>query len=258
MKRKCYIFFFLVAFGFSFSQSPKNGYVKKTDDKTNKLIYEGEFKNDKPVGKFKYYYPNDSLRAIMNFKEGGKIAYSKLFHATTGKCMAEGKYINEIKDSVWIYYDETGLLISKDVYVMGKRNGKCTIYLPNGKVAEERYYKMDVEDGPFKEYFDGKTVKAEGNYINGKKEGKVSYFFPNGIAAASGFFKNGVKNGPWIYREKDGKIKDKELYKEGSLASKKETEAFFDKNKDSDLNVKPNSTANSVKGKPNPVKKTGK
>ena len=51
----------------------KQGYWKKKDEK-NHLLYEGEFKDDKPVGKFKYYYPNDSVRAIMSFKNEGRNA----------------------------------------------------------------------------------------------------------------------------------------------------------------------------------------
>ena len=48
----------------------KQGYWKQKDEKTNKLVFEGEFKDDKPIGKFKYYYPNDSVRAIIDFKKG--------------------------------------------------------------------------------------------------------------------------------------------------------------------------------------------
>ena len=82
------------------SKGRKEGYWKKKNEKTNKLIYEGEFKDDKPVGKFKYYGTNDSLSAIMDFKEGGKFAYAKMFHLN-GKRKAEGKYVGkEIKDSV--------------------------------------------------------------------------------------------------------------------------------------------------------------
>lgn len=208
----------------------KQGYIKKKDDRTNKLIYEGEFKDDKPVGKFKYYYPNDSVRAIMFFKPDGKV-YARLFHAN-GKRMAEGKYVNkETKDSVWIYYDDYGVLISKEKYTLGKKDGPSYVYLPDGKLSEERMYKMDVQNGPFKQYFDGKALKGQGNYINGKLEGRVAYYYPNGTEVAAGFYKNDVKTGPWIYREENGKIKEKELYKNGKLASKKETDEFFNKNK---------------------------
>jgi antitoxin component YwqK of YwqJK toxin-antitoxin module len=234
MRKLLSILFVAQAF-FIFAQTTdaagnKQGYWKKKDEKTGKLIYEGEFKDNKPVGKFKYYYPNDSIQAIMNFKDGGKIAYAKLFHPT-GKRMGEGKYIKEIKDSVWLFYDEAGVLISKDKYVMGKKDGVSYVYLPDGAVAEERHYKMDVQHGPFKQYFDGKKLKGQGNYVNGNLEGRVAYYFPNGVEVAAGFYKNGQKTGPWIYKDEKGKIKEKEYYKDGKLASKKETDEFFAKNK---------------------------
>lgn len=204
----------------------KQGYWKKTDDR-NKLVYEGEFKDDIPVGKFKYYYPNDSVRAILIFQNEGKIAYAKLYHMN-GKRMAEGKYINkEVKDSVWKYYDELGVLISMDRYKQGKKNGVCYVYLPDGNIAEERGYKEDVMDGPFKEYFGKDVIRSQGKYVDGKMEGRVSYHYPNGIEAAAGFYKNGLKNGPWLYRFENGNIKEKELYKNGKLANAKETEEFF-------------------------------
>ncbi len=208
----------------------KQGYWKKKDEKTNKLIYEGEFKDDKPVGKFKYYYANDSLQAIMNFRDNGKVAYAKLFHPT-GKRMAEGKYINEIKDSIWLFYDEAGVIISKDKYVMGKKDGTCYVYLPDGALAEERNFKLGVEHGMFKFYFDGKKVRGQGNYVNGNLDGRVAYYFPNGTEVAAGYYKNGAKIGAWIYKDEKGKITEKEYYINGHQASKKETDEFFSKNK---------------------------
>jgi len=114
--KKILLLLFLLQVLFPFAQTTdangkKQGYWKKKDETGNHLLYEGEFKDNKPVGRFKYYYPNDSVRAIMNFKQEGKVAYAKLFHST-GKRMGEGKYIQEIKDSVWTYYDESGTLLS--------------------------------------------------------------------------------------------------------------------------------------------------
>ena len=237
-----FVLIFSVANLISFAQTTdasgkKQGYWKKKDEKTNKLIYEGEFKDDKPMGKFKYYYPNDSLQAIMNFKQGGKIAYSKLFHPT-GKKMGEGKYISEIKDSIWLFYDDKGVLISRDNYVMGKKDGLSLVYLPNGDIAEERNFKLDVQNGMFKQYFDNKKIKGQGNYVNGNLDGRVAYYYPNGTEVAAGFYVNGQKNGPWIYRTEKGAIKEKELYKNGKLATKKETDEFFSKNKVTDTTPK--------------------
>ncbi|MGZ3884438.1 MAG: toxin-antitoxin system YwqK family antitoxin [Bacteroidia bacterium] len=213
------------------AQGRKQGHWKKLDDKTNKPVYEGNFKDGRPDGVFKYYYPHDSVQAILNFKQGGKYAYAKLFHPN-GKLMATGKYVGEsVKDSIWTYYDDAGVMISRDNYVNGKKNGLCLVFLPDGKVAEEKNYRMDQLHGPFKQYFDGKLVKGEGMYVNGGFDGKVSYYYPSGIVAATGFYKDGIKTGPWIYKNSDGRIKEKELWVDGHLADKKKTAAFFSKTK---------------------------
>jgi antitoxin component YwqK of YwqJK toxin-antitoxin module len=246
MRKNLAIFTILFAVNILFAQQNvtdakglKQGYWKKPSGEAGKILYEGMFRDGMPQGVFKYYYPFDTVQAIFDFKKDGKISYAKIFHPN-GKLAGKGKYINEykgteisnrLKDSVWIYYDDMGVMISKDIYSNGKKNGVCYVYLPDGKVAEEKKFKMDVQDGPFKQYYDGKTVKGEGNYVNGKMEGKNAYYYPNGVAAAVGYYKNGMKTGPWIYKDKDGKVKEKELYIDGQLADKKKTEEFFNKNK---------------------------
>ena len=240
------LFLFVSIFVFAQTQTDaagkKQGYWKKKDEKTNKLIYEGLFKDNKPQGVFKYYYPHDTIKAIMNFKQDGKFSYSTMFHIN-GKKMASGKYIGEEKDSVWNYFDDKGVLISKENFVLGKKNGMEYVYFPDGVVSEERKYKLGKMDGPFKLYYDKAVVKSEGNYINGQLEGKNTFYYPNKVVAAVGYFKNGYKTGPWIYREKNGKVKEKELYKlKGELANKKETDDFFNKNKVKDEVVKSTET----------------
>jgi antitoxin component YwqK of YwqJK toxin-antitoxin module len=233
-------YFLVIFFAFNwanlFSQTTdatgkKQGYWKKNDAVTNKLIYEGEFKDDKPVGKFKYYYPHDTIRAILNFRKDGQTASAQLFHLN-GKRMAVGKYINkEIKDSVWDYYDEEALLISKESYKNGKKDGLCIVYLPDGKLAEEINYKNGLPEGPYKKYFDGVILREKGQNVKGYLDGKITHYFPNGIEVATGYYLNGKKNGVWVYKNQDGTLKERELHINGRLASKKETEAFFQKNK---------------------------
>jgi antitoxin component YwqK of YwqJK toxin-antitoxin module len=243
MKKNIAILMLLLNVFFSVAQNKtdekglKQGYWKKTDPTTKKLIYEGNFKDNLPQGLFKYYYPNDSIKSKMLFIQNGKIGYSTLFHPN-GKMMAYGKYINELKDSTWSFYDEKGLIISKETFLLGKKNGVSVVYFSNGVVSEEYHYKMDLKHGTFKQYFDKNIVKGEGNYVNGLMDGKNTYYFPNGVQVASGFYKNGQKNGPWIYKEQDGKIKEKELYKLGRLASQKETDTFFNKNKSTEDKTK--------------------
>lgn len=213
------------------AQGRKQGYWKKTDEKTGQLIYEGRFVDDKPTGLFKYYNLNDSIKAIIDFKPDGRSSYAKYFHFN-GKLAASGNYSDkEIKDGIWTYYDEMGILISTETYSQGKKNGPVQVYLPDGSVSEIKWYKNGLEDGAFTQYYEKDKLKTKGQYVQGTREGRFVYYYPNGVEVANGFFKKDLKNGPWIYRSEDGKIKEKELYKNGELAGKKETEAFFAKNK---------------------------
>lgn len=259
-RMKHFIFFILILQALFFSAQPvnqpkKEGYIKKKDEKTNKVLYEGLFKNDQPVGKFKYYYPNDSLRAVVNFHSNGKTAYARLYHPN-GKKSGEGKYIGkEIKDSVWTFYDESGTLLSREKYKDGKKEGPAFVYLPDGSISQQRNFKGGLEHGPFKDFFSKNVVKASGNFVDGHMEGRVSYFYPNGVEVAAGFYRNGLKNGPWIYKTEEGKIKEKELYINGKPAAKKETDAFFSKNKfndDKPVPAKPKTPAKKAPKKSSP------
>lgn len=230
----------------------KQGYWKKKDEKTNKLLYEGMFKDDQPVGKFIYYYPNDSVRALVFFRTGTNASYARLFHPSTGKRMAEGKYANkEIKDSVWTYYDEGGVLLSREKYSQGKKEGVSYVYLPDGTVSEEKSFKNGAEDGPHKQYFEGKKLKSQSTYKAGKLEGRSAYLYPNGVEAAAGFYRDGKKNGAWIYRNQQGQVTEKELFKNGELASPEETKKFFEKNKVTET-PPPSTKTTSTTGKKSP------
>ncbi len=212
----------------------KQGLWIKTDAKTGKKIYEGVFKDDKPQGTFKYYYPGmDSLRTLMQFRQNGAIAYATMFHPN-GKLQAKGKYSGEQKDSVWTYYDEKAKLLSLETYQQGKKNGKSVIFFPDGSISEEKNYKMDVLEGPFKQYYGDKKVKGEGAYANGTFIGKCSFYFPNGVTVATGVYdKGGIKKGVWIYKTIENKIESREIWVNGKQLNEKQTEEYIKKNKSS-------------------------
>ncbi len=212
--------------------APKEGYIKKHDPKTDRLLWEGNFKNNQPIGVFKYYHINDSVRAKLTYRgEDGKRCYARMYHLN-GKRMAEGLYIGkEIKDSVWTFYDELGVLLSRETYKNGVKNGTCYIYFPDGAISEEKNWKNGKEHGPFRQYIEGKKIRSSGQYNDGKREGKFAYYYPNGVEAAAGIYKNDTKDGVWIYKKIDGTVTDKEVYVKGRQLSKKEADAYLAKMK---------------------------
>lgn len=240
MKLSIFFLLFILALNITAQTAPnktdekglKQGYWVKLNPATGKPAYKGTFKDDKPVGVFKYYYSEiDTVKTIMDFRKNGTVGYATIFYMT-GKKQAQGKYVNEKKDSIWTFYDDLGQLLSYETYKDGKKEGKSVVYLQNGEIADEKEYKNDLQHGPFKQYFEGKKLRGEGTYVEGKLVGKNAYYYPNGIPAAMGYYNDkGNKNGVWVYKDKDGKITSKDVYDNGKQLSVKEAEVWLQKNK---------------------------
>jgi antitoxin component YwqK of YwqJK toxin-antitoxin module len=232
MRNLSFILLFISASFAAFSQENQSDakgkqgrWVKK--DAENKPIYEGQFKDDKPYGEFKYYYETGQVKFITVFSENGKVARTKMYYES-GKMMACGKFINEVKDSTWKYFSETdGMLMREENLTNGKKNGICKVYNFDSTLAKQETWKMDVLNGPVKEWFQMGKLKMEGNYTNGKLDGKATYYFPEGTVCASGTFKAGVKDGTWSYATSNGKQGSQEIYKDGKLVSTIRTNGQF-------------------------------
>jgi len=229
------------------AQGKKQGQWLKMDPENKFKLYSGTFKDDLPQGTFLFYYPNsDTVKTQMKYGKDPKVGYAIMYHMT-GKIMGKGKYVNEQKDSIWNFYDDMGTLLSTDFYLKGNKEGKSKVFYPSGVLSEEKNYKFAKLEGPFKQYYFDKKLKGEGAYKNDGLHGKVTYYYPNGVAAAQGNYVLGVKTGVWMYKEKDGKLKDKEVWDNGHQLNAKQTEEYFKKNKAAATTEKPKDKPKSTK-----------
>ncbi len=178
------------------------------------LRYVGNFKDDKPVGVFKYYYDTGNLQVKMTHY--GEVSYSNVYYET-GEVKGTGKYENQKKDSIWTYYDKEGYKKANEFYLSGKRQGTWLIYYNNGQIAEEKEYNNDFENGNWKQYFYNGKTKLTATYVNGELEGRATYYGKNGKKAVTGPFVKGARHGYWTFYEGDGKtVRKKEQYKNGN------------------------------------------
>jgi len=216
----------------------KQGFWIKRNPETRAIIYKGQFKDNKPFGIFKYYYQEiDTIKSIIEFRDGGNIAYSQLFHSN-GKKQALGKYVNEKKDSTWTFYNEQGKLLSIENYSIGTRNGKSIVYYPGGSILEDSNFKNDKRDGVHKEYYENKQLKSEANYVNGKLVGKNAFYYPNGMLSNIGYYnESGNKFGVWLSKDEEGKVTAREVYENGTLLEGKAAEAWLERNKAKNQNT---------------------
>ncbi|HEU4716215.1 MAG TPA: toxin-antitoxin system YwqK family antitoxin [Bacteroidia bacterium] len=208
----------------------KQGAWKKTDDQGT-CVYVGQFKNDKPYGIFQYFDTQGYLMTEMNFFSGGNVQYAKMYYQN-GKMQAQGKYLNQKKDSLWSFYDDLGELLSEEWYKDGLKNGKSITYHPGTKQpAEVKTFKNGLEEGAWIQYYADGKIKGQGTYVAGNYEGKATWYYPDGSTNITGFYQHAVKNGTWLYYDETGKLKGKETWVNGKLTSEETVikKADFDK-----------------------------
>jgi antitoxin component YwqK of YwqJK toxin-antitoxin module len=173
--------------------------------------YKGQFVNDKPVGKFTYYYASNDVRSIVIHDKNSNRSEAFFYHDNE-TLMAHGIFIGQKKDSVWTNYLPTGHISFKETYSNGELNGlKTTYYGPDvakkGQkiVLRKALYKEGRLNGKFTEYFPYGTLKAKGIYKDGKYEGVIIKNHPNGKPMLKERWKSREKHGWWITYDKSGK-----------------------------------------------------
>ncbi|MBD3636406.1 MAG: hypothetical protein HUJ25_03615 [Crocinitomicaceae bacterium] len=212
------------------SQGRKQGKWRQAYEDAQMYRYVGQFKDDVPYGKFVYYYKSGAVQAVVNFSEKGRVTRSKIYHES-GYMMAQGKYINQKKDSIWVYYDDRGYLSYQETYENGELNGqKVYYYAPiEGKyrVSRYEYYRNGVLHGEFVEYHENTNIKTKGQYRDGNLHGTVTHYYQNGKVKKVIKYKYAVKHGPSAFYNSKGEQIGIKWYWEGVLAETPQAEKIF-------------------------------
>jgi antitoxin component YwqK of YwqJK toxin-antitoxin module len=195
------------------SKGRKQGYWVKYNAQKKKL-YEGTFVDNIPTGKFIYYYDTGIQRSIAIFSNNGKVTRTKMFDSG-GNLSGEGKYVDEQKDSTWVFYNQEGKKISDEIYLKGIKNGIARVYFANGELAEEKFYKNGMLEGVAKKFFESGQIKSQMNYVNNKVDGIGTFYYPSGKIDAQGKYVNDLKEGDWKYFDENGKLKQTLKYRNG-------------------------------------------
>jgi antitoxin component YwqK of YwqJK toxin-antitoxin module len=229
------LFFLLIAVqgisqNFIDANGKKQGQWSKLYPGTKVYQYKGQFKDDKPVGTFMYYYQSSKLKAIVKHIEGSNRSEAQFYH-DNGVIMSRGIYLDLKKDSVWSNFGPTGRLSNKETYKADVLHGKKTIFFvsedPNDKsqiVSSISNYKEGLLEGEFVEYFDGGSMKEKGNYLNGKKSGFWMKYSITGSIMIEECFKEGLRNGWTKSFDESGKEVGKQYYLQGRVIKGKELE----------------------------------
>lgn len=202
-----YIFILLItSVNFIFAQNrvdakgrKQGSWIKKLP-KSNVVDYTGQFIDDKPVGTFIYYFTTGGKKAEITYKSSNS-SYTIMYHENE-TILAQGKFVNQQKDSTWKMYTKSGRVSIIENYKNGILQGERLVYYPLGnsetkkdQIAQKQTYLNGKLDGKQVDYFDNGKVWKETNYDYGKKSGEEISYSPYGNIDLKDYYFNGVKNG---------------------------------------------------------------
>lgn len=165
-----------------------------------KIRYQGQFKDGKEVGVFKFYDITDSTNptTIRTYSKTSN-RVSVAFYSLKGVLQSKGFFIERERVGQWNYYFLDGKIMSEEFYKDGKLQGKLINYYPNGKTTEISMYKNDLKNGMSQKYSSKGILIEEVNFKNGTPNGIAKYFELNGNLKETGVYKNGKRVGKWEY-----------------------------------------------------------
>lgn len=190
-------------------------------------------------GYVKFYYPNGQVSSEGTMKNGKPDGYWKTYYVT-GIIKSEGKRTNFMLDSIWAFYNQKGDTTQKISYMYGKKNGYYITYgyenmkegVDTGVVISRELYINDRKEGKSFYYYPDGNIKSEVAYVNGKKQGLTKEYNEEGVVITLIYYhngyitdreeinrrdKNGNKQGTWKEFYPDGKVKKEEVYKDNVL-----------------------------------------
>lgn len=180
--------------------------------KNNRIRYEGQFKNGKEIGVFKFYSAAQSKFpiAIKTFDEGSDTIAVQFF-TDTGLLESEGKMIGKDRIGKWYYYHKDGKnKMIEENYGNAKLNGEYKIFYVNGKLTKLAHYKDGLLEGNSKKYSQEGVLIEDLNYVKNVLNGPAAFYEMNGYLKQKGVYKDDLKVGVW------------EFYTDGELSKTKE------------------------------------
>lgn len=170
-------------------------------------------KAGKRVDEWIFFYPDSSIRAKGEYKDGLRIG-NWVFYHNNGRLEQKGKYVKDEKPhGDWVWYYETGQVWREESFWKGKEDGTAIEYSDTGTVVSKGDYIDGRKDGPW--FYQMNDHKEEGNYVEGRRDGQWVYTYENGKTNFKGSFINGDPNGKHLYYYPSGRLKREEYYELG-------------------------------------------
>jgi len=214
-------------------QGPWRGYFSG-----GTIRYEGQFSDGKPVGLFRYFYPEGELRTELIHEKGEKPVKATLYHRN-GNILGEGFFVDQSKEGLWRYFSENGILIAENYYQDNKNHGVWKTFYPQGEIGEIVTWHRGEKNGAWEKYLPDGTLLLKANFQNDKLNGKYQLFHRNKQVMVSGQYKDDNRDETWVYFTEAGELEKRVTYDKGTLVK----EEIFIERIEPDIPISPGNPA---------------
>lgn len=180
-----------------------------------RLLYEGIFKDDVPVGEWKRFHEGGQLKAEIQYQTNSDSAFTRLFDEWGNK-VAEGNYLKEKKSGLWNYFSENRK-VSDEFFENGLKNGPSHKFYETGELLEKIDWQLGKQEGNYEVFFKTGEPFFQCKMSNNQRNGLCLTYFQNGKVELESYYKNGLHHGEWKYFNESGELLYTLLYSEGEI-----------------------------------------
>lgn len=175
----------------------------------------GNYKNNKKVGKWLYYYSGDtSLQHIANYGSNGKANGLWLWFYESGDTLSIMNYENDNLEGDYLQFDMEGRIVVKGQYSDDMKVGHWK-YIVGTEITRGNYID-DYQEGLWTTRDTlTNTILFKGSYSNDLPVGFHKYSYKNGKPKKFGSYNAGERNGTWKYFKISGELKLTITYDQG-------------------------------------------
>jgi antitoxin component YwqK of YwqJK toxin-antitoxin module len=158
----------------------------------------GLYANDKRIGDWVFYYPNEKVEQRGKYDKKGKAQGEWKWFYENGSLLREETYFDNLRNGIMTEYTEDGKIITKGEYIDDMQEGIWFYETPEYK--EIGKYVNDKPDSLWKRFYMPKEkLRFEGRFLNGDEDGKHTWFWENGKKMTEGSYTGGMKQNDWKF-----------------------------------------------------------
>ncbi|HPJ78908.1 MAG TPA: hypothetical protein P5086_08865 [Prolixibacteraceae bacterium] len=180
-----------------------------------RLMYQGSFHDDQPVGTWKRWHESGSLKAILIYSPVSDTIKATLYESASTP-VARGLYLGEKKTGTWEYLSN-GRTIATEEFSNGRKNGISRKFYTSGELLEESTWTDDLLEGPYRAYFTSGKPFLECRYSKAKRDGHCISYYPSGATEVHSLYLNDLPEGTWTFYSETGGTLYTLQYRQGKL-----------------------------------------